>query len=122
LVFASDPRCSFCGEGNRVTQLIWTGTEYEEADATGEAKTPEWPVQDGDGRWYDSEDFEGQKVCYLEGGVSFGFLAKEVPEEDLPYDEDGCVDFDAAHKKFGGPNYCFVGRRNICGTFYEDLR
>lgn len=70
------------------TQIIFNGNGYEEAHGCDRAKCPEWPVQDQGAHWH-HEEFEGQMVVYRTSDVHFGFVAAEVPEQDVPRDEDG---------------------------------
>ena len=75
------------------TQIIFTGNEYEEADSCDRAERPEWPVQDAGAHWH-HEQFDGQMVVYRTSEVHFGFMAEEVPEQDVPRDEDGEMNLD----------------------------
>jgi hypothetical protein len=68
-------------------QLIWTGNEYEIADATNSDR-PDWPVQDQGGRWH-REQFPGQVVCFREAQVHFGFNAVAVADQEVPRAADG---------------------------------
>ena len=75
-----------------LTQLIWAGDRYEEADASN-SEIPSWPVQDEGGNWHYRE-FRGQRVAYIRSTVSFGFRCREMSEQaiakldmdDLPSD------------------------------------
>jgi len=70
------------------TQIIFNGNEYEEARSCDRAERPEWPVQDLGAHWH-HEEFEGQMVVYCTSEYHFGFMAEEVPEQDVPRDVDG---------------------------------
>lgn len=72
-------------------QLIYTGNEYEIADAFSEAEKPEWPVQDSGARWHWPE-FDGQLAYFKGGNVFFGFLAEEIPTPELDNDRLPLVD------------------------------
>ena len=75
-------------------QIIWTGNEWELADLHN-SKEPSWPVQGKGGRWH-SEEFRGQRVCFPAGqSVSLGIEVEEIPESELPHDDDGNLDYDA---------------------------
>ena len=64
-----------------MTQLIWTGNEYEIAsDANSEL--PVWPVQDEGGRWHQKQ-FAGQRVAYDRQRASFGFRVKKLTDEEV---------------------------------------
>lgn len=87
------------------TQIIWTGNEYEVADNSN-SEIPEWPVQDSGARWH-YKKFDGQRVHFNQEQVDFGFLAEEVPENEVPRDENGFIDAD--HEFFNGDIF-IVGR------------
>ena len=72
------------------TQIIYNGSEYEMASDCSRAELPEWPVQDSGAHWH-HEQFDGQVAVFRAGEVHFGFMAEEVPEEDLPRHADGAV-------------------------------
>lgn len=76
------------------TQIIYTGNEYKEADQCAKAERPEWPVQDSGAHWH-HEKFPGQMVVYLINEVHFGFMVQQVPEQDVPRDDDGELNLDS---------------------------
>lgn len=73
------------------TQIIYTGNDYAEAGDCGCAEQPNWPVRDEGGRIHD-EQFDGQMVVYNKAHVNFGFMADEVPEQDVLRDEEIYLD------------------------------
>ena len=86
------------------TQLIYNGTDYEEAAASKYAEIPEWPVQDSGARWY-HEAFPGQLVCFQRTDVHFGFMAEAVNKSDVPRDEDGDLNLDGLYLANNGNLY-----------------
>ena len=92
-------------------QIIWTGNEYEIANLRN-SKQPSWPVQDQGGRWH-NEKFDGQRVCFPAGqSVSLGIEVEQIPESELPHDDDGNLNYDAS--LFAGDVYV-----TLCGRVYK---
>jgi hypothetical protein len=63
-----------------MTQIIYTGNEYEEADRSN-SEVPEWPVQDNGAHWH-HEQFDGQRVHFTRSDVHFGFEAEYIGDVD----------------------------------------
>ena len=60
-----------------VEQIIWTGNYYELVYDTDRAEIPKWPVMDAGAHWH-YRKFKGQRVCFRDSNVHFGFLAELV--------------------------------------------
>ena len=63
------------------TQIIFVCDRSEIADNSN-SETPAWPVQDQSGRW-NYEQFPGQRVTFKGDRVEFGFLANQMPAEEV---------------------------------------